>query len=232
MLQRTFRHRTERTSTRALVTLCTIAALSASVSLAPSTGRAQSAHTDGVYGRLRRDTVFVLEAGGGVGFAGGEVRPAFSTAFRVRALDTIGPMIAYQNAPSLTAGGARQDALGLGLDLRVLTLGRIFTDSERGPQTFDLWLDSIGLELGAAWLRPGAPWGQGSGIGFWLGGGMEVPLFWSEGNAFCLRLQARWTHSIASDALASGPAQDDAVLLTANLVVRLMANLGHIRSPR
>jgi hypothetical protein len=62
-------------------------------------------------------------------------------------------------------------------------MARIFSDLERGPRLLDLWLDSIGLELGAAWLRPGAPVHQGSGVGFWLGAGMELPLFWSSGDA-------------------------------------------------
>lgn len=191
--------------------------------------RAQSAtNDDGVYGRLRRDTVFVLEGGGGFAVGGGEVRPSFNGTVRARALDTIGLFAAYQNAP----GASRSDALGLGLDLRILTMARIFSDLERGPRLLDLWLDSIGLELGAAWLRPGAPVHQGSGVGFWLGAGMEVPLFWSSGDAFCLRLQGRWTHSSAFDGLASGPVQDDSFTLSANLVVRLMANLGHVRSGR
>lgn len=202
--------------------------------LAPLRARAQpraepaAPSDDGVYGRLRRDTVLSLEAGAGVAFVAGEVRPAVAGALRARALDTIGPFVAYQFVP----GASRQDALGLGLDLRVLTLARIFSNLERGPRTLDLWLDSIGLELGAAWIRPGAPWGSGSGVGWWLGGGMELPVYWSSGDAFCLRLQARWVHSSITDALATGLVSDDSVQITANLVLRLMANLGHVRSTR
>lgn len=211
----------------AFVTFVAFVALS---SLVSREARAQSGAVapsdDGVYGRLSRDTVFVLEAGGGVAFTPNtdSVRPSFNGTFRVRALDTIGLFASYQNAP----GASRYDALGLGLDLRILTLGRIFSDLERGPRTLDLWLDSIGLELGAAWTQPGAPLHQGSGVGLWLGGGMELPLYWNSGDAFCLRLQGRWTHSSAFDGLASSAGQDDSFTLSANLVVRLMAHTGHV----
>lgn len=215
-------------SLRAFV-LLTVVGLCPSAAFAQSSSReAPAPNDDGVYGRLRRDTVFVIEGGGGFALTNNEVRPSFNGTLRARALDTIGLFAAYQNAP----GASRSDALGLGLDLRILTLGRIFSDLERGPRLLDLWLDSIGLELGAAWTRPGAALNQGSGVGFWLGGGMELPLFWSSGDAFCLRLQGRWTHSSAFDGLASGPFQDDSFTLSANLVVRLMANLGHVRSGR
>jgi len=199
------------------------------MALAQSSSRTAVAPSDdGIYGRLRSDTVWVIEGGGGVAWTNPDLRPSFNGTLRVRALDTFGLFAAYQNAP----GASRSDALGFGLDLRILTLARIFSDLERGPQWLDLWLDSIGIELGAAWMRPGDPLHQGSGIGWWLGGGMDLPLFWSAGDAFCLRLQGRWTHSSPFDALASGPQQDDSFTLSANLVGRFMAHVGHVRTGR
>jgi hypothetical protein len=181
---------------------------------------------DGVYGRLSRDTTLSVEVGGGLGLSNGAPRGAFTTTLRARSLDTGGVFLAYQLAP----GDRRHDALALGLDLRMLTLARIFQDMERGPRTLDLFLDSIGLELGAAWVRPGLPWGQGSGIAWVLGAGAEIPLAWRAGDAMCLRAGVRWVHSTGADALAPSATPDDAVFVTATLVLRAMANLGHVRS--
>ncbi len=181
---------------------------------------------DGVYGRLSRDTVLSIEAGGGLGLSNGEPRGAFASTLRARALDTGGVFLSYQLAP----GDPRHDAIALGLDLRMLTLARIFQDMERGPRTLDLFLDSIGLELGAAWVRPGLPWGRGSGIAWVLGTGAELPLAWRSGDAVTLRAGVRWVHSTGSDALAPSATSDDAVFVTASLVLRAMANLGHVRS--
>jgi hypothetical protein len=183
---------------------------------------------DGVYGRLANDTVLSAEVGGGLALSNGELRGAFAATLRARALDTGGLFVGYQIAP----GAIRHDALSLGLDLRPLTLARIFQDWERGPRTLDLFIDSIGLELGAAWVRPGLAWGNGSGIAWVFGAGAEVPLWWSSGNAVCLRAHVRWTHAAPSDALAPSSAQDDSLFVTANLVFRAMANLGHVRTVR
>jgi hypothetical protein len=192
---------------------------------------AQSEGPDGVYGRLRADGTLSIEAGAGVLLDGRGARPWFDATARARYLDTAGLFVAY----GIGVGGARYDALTLGVDLRPLMLARFFSDLERGPQTVDLVLDSIGLEMGVAWLRPGETFRAGSGFALMLGTGVEFPLYWQRGNGLTLRLAVRWVHSTASD--SQGPATGataamepaasaEAALLTLDLVGRGMTRLG------
>lgn len=183
---------------------------------------------DGVYGRLSSDSVLSAEVGGGIAFASGTVAPALSASLRFRALDTGGVFVFYQNAIGTSAGAARNDALGLGLDLRPLTLARIFQDWERGPRALDLFLDSIGLELGASVVNIGANWGTQSGLAWVLGTGFEYPLWWGSSTALTLRLSARWIHAHPSDAWVASLAPSDTVSVTGLLVLRTMVNLGHV----
>lgn len=209
-----------------MIATCTLAA-------APREAAAQ-APPDGIWGRLRADAVFSLEAGGGVAVVADAARPVVSGVFRVRALDTAGLFAAYQYA----FVGPRYDALALGVELRPLMLARIFSDAEHGPRWVNLMLDSIGIELGGAWIRPGDPWGAGSGAGFHLGGGVELPFAWNEGNGLAVRLGVRWTHATGFDAqgpaAAAGattsggapPPAGESVAFTLSLVGRVMARLG------
>ncbi|MDP3274896.1 MAG: hypothetical protein Q8Q09_06830 [Deltaproteobacteria bacterium] len=189
---------------------------------------AHAQRVDGVYGRLDHDTALSVEAGGGIAVSNGALRPGFSATIRARALDTLGLFAGYDHA----FGAVRHDAISLGLDLRVLTLGRIFSDLERGPRTLDLFLDSITLELGASLVRPGERWGQGSGIAWIVGGGAELPLYWNQGTALMFRASVRWIHASAFDPHAPSAQADDAVFVTGSLVLRTMASLGHTRTTR
>ena len=192
--------------------------------------------SDGVYGRLSADTVLSAEIGGGISIASNPVSPTIaptiaptvSTSLRVRALDSAGIFVFYQNA----FGPTRNDALGLGLDLRPLMLARIFQDWERGPRTLDLFIDSIGLELGLSVQNIGAQWGATSGLSWVFGAGAEVPLVWGASTALCLRLSARWLHSHPSDVWAATVGPNDTVSINMLLVLRTMTNVGHVGSGR
>lgn len=187
--------------------------------LAPRAARAQE--PDGVYGRLRADAVLSLEAGGGVALLRDGARPALAVTARARALDMAGFFLGYERA----FGATRRDAAALGVELRPLMLGRIFTDNERGPRWLDLTVDSLGLEMGAALLQPGEAWRAGAGVAFVLGTGVDLPLAWSRGDGLLLRVGVRWTHARAWD--AQGPGDDaDTVAFTLNLVGRAMTRLG------
>lgn len=194
----------------------------------PSLARAQGA--DGVYGRLSRDAVFSGDLHGGVLLgtlrgpspepppAGGIAAPAVALTLRARALDMSGVFVGYHFA---FAGAERRDALSVGVDFRPFYFGRLFSDLEHGPRALDLFIDSIGLDLGVSWWRPGA---QGSGFAFVLGTGAELPLVWSDETAqgLTVRLGVTWHHAIAGDVL--GPGGDgNALLVTLGLVGRLTA---------
>ena len=182
------------------------------------------AGVDGAYGRLRADTTLSLEAACGIGVVGNEVRPAFSAGARIRALDMTGVFISYDAA----FGSTRADALGVGVDLRPLMFARIFSNWEVGPRWLDLMVDSIGIELGVALRDLGATWNAGSGLGFVLGGGVELPLVWSDGTGLTARLGVRWIHSDPWD--AEGAQTPDMVQFTLGIVGRTMVNLGLVRA--
>ncbi len=184
---------------------------------------------DGVYGRLRGDAALSLEAGGGVAFAPDGVRPAIGVTARARFLDMAGIFLTYDNAP----GATRLDALSLGVDLRPAMFGRIFSDLEHGPRFLDLFVDSIGVDVGLAWVRPGDAWGAGSGLAWVFGGGFDLPLVWSRGSGLTLRIGARWIHAAEWDAQRPGvgvTSGETGVLYIA-LVGRTMARLGLVGAP-
>ncbi len=193
---------------------------------------AQRPSVDGVYGRLGGDTVFSIEAGGSIGVHTDGARGGFSVLARARALDMAGLYVGYERA----FGATRHDAIVLGVDFRPLMLARIFQDWERGPQWFDLFIDSIGFDLGGAWMRPGDAWRAGSGFAWQFGGGVEFPLVWSRASGMMLRFATRWTHAADWDAQAPGVgvASPEAVTFSLSIVVRGLARLGLLasRQPR
>lgn len=212
-----------RTSSHALVASLVAMAM-------PAVAHASDVITpDGVYGRLRGDTALSIEAGGGVGFVPDGVRPNIEVTARARYLDMTGIFLAYDNAP----GASRFDALSGGFDLRPLMFARIFSDWEHGPRFLDLMLDSIGVDFGIAWVRPGEVWNAGSGLSFLFGGGVDLPLAWSNGTGLALRVSARWIHAVQWDpqSAGTGPFAGEGVLLNVSLVGRTTARLGLVGAP-
>jgi hypothetical protein len=196
-----------------------------------ATARAQQrpALNDGVYGRLSADSVLSAEAGAGVTVtpsATTVASPAASATVRFRALDSAGLFLFYQSSFTAT----RNDALGLGVDLRPLTLARIFQDWERGPRALDLFVDSIGLELGVSVLNVGGAWGVNSGLAWVFATGAELPLWWGASSALCLRGSVRWLHSHPSDAAVASAQASDSLTVAGLLVFRTMVNVGHLRA--
>ncbi len=167
----------------------------------PSTARAQRDEVDGVYGRLDGDLVLSAELLGSVADTSSGTTGAASVALRGRYLDMTGVALGYDRALSST----RLDAAWAAVDFRPAWLARLTNDLEHGPRWLDLMLDSIGIELGAAWVRPGASSQSGAGLGFVLGGGFELPLVWSRGDGIMLRVGTRWITAAPWDALGTGP---------------------------
>ncbi|MDP9035455.1 MAG: hypothetical protein M3O50_11665 [Myxococcota bacterium] len=143
--------------------------------------------TEPSYGRLDGDVTFVLEAG----IAIGPRNPRGLGGARLRYLDTAGWFMTYEDAGFVGAESAPQRVLATGCEMRPLFLFRWLRDYETKRPFFDLVVDSIGIELGAAFAqragssfssRPELQAGLGfevplsaSGTGFWLDvhGGMR-----------------------------------------------------------
>jgi hypothetical protein len=197
--------------------------------VAPSARASDVVMPDGVYGRLRGDTALSIEAGGGLAIAPDGARPNIEVTARARYLDMAGVFLSYDNAP----GATRFDGLSLGIDLRPAMFARIFSDLEHGPRFLDLMLDSIGFDFGTAWMRPGDPWGNGSGFAWLFGGGIDLPLVWSNGSGLLLRLSVRWLHSTPWDPQRAGldRGAGEGVLIDLSFVGRTTARLGLVGAP-
>lgn len=187
-----------------------------------ASARAQSS-ADGVYGRLSGDLVLSVEGHGGVMHTAGGTEGALGAALRARSLDMTGVALGYDRA----LGAARYDALWAAVDLRPAFFARWASDLERGPRWVDLLLDSLGIELGAVWVRPGADGLRG--FGMVLGGGVEIPLVWRGGDGATLRLGARYFAVRPWDQRGTGR-DDSAVEITAGLVLRQTVTGGLVRA--
>jgi hypothetical protein len=178
--------------------------------LAPLPAAAQTS-SDGVYGRLRGDA----DTGAWSGAA--------SFALRARALDMVGVVLGYDRALS----GPRFDYAFAAVDFRPAFFARWSLNLEHGPGWLDLFLDSIGLELGAAWVRPGST--DATGVGFVIGGGADLPIYIGDRSVWSLRLAAR--HLSAKPWYAQGTGRDDsAVEVLAGVVFRTMVGAGLTRA--
>lgn len=187
---------------------------------ASSTASAQTA--DGVYGRLRGDLSLSVEVLGGAADTGAW-SGAGSVAVRARSLDMVGAVIGYDRAFT----GARYDLLFAAVDFRPAFFARWSSDLEHGSRWLDLFVDSIGIELGAAWLRPGSS--DGSGFGFVLGGGADLPLHVGTTTLWSLRLATRYI--AAKPWFTQGTGRDDsAIELLAGLVFRATVDAGLVRA--
>jgi len=184
-------------------------------------GVAQS--VDGVYGRLSGDLVLSVEGHGAMLSTASQTVPAVGAVLRARTLDMTGLALGYDRAVQ----GARYDVLWAAVDLRPAFLARLVSDLQHGPRWLDLVLDSLGVELGGAWVRPGSDGLRG--FGMVLGGGVELPLWWRGGDGVTLRLGARYMAVRPWDQRGSGR-DDSAVEITAGLVLRQMVQSGLIRA--
>jgi hypothetical protein len=176
---------------------------------------------DAVNNRLRGDLALSAEVLGGVVDAGA-LSGMGSIALRARSLDMVGVVIGYDRA----LGGPRFDHAFAAVDFRPAFFARWAYDLERGPGWLDLFVDSIGLELGAAWVRPGSS--DASGVAFVLGGGADLPVYIGEDTAWSIRVATRYLAAKPWDAQGTGR-DDSAVELLAGVVFRTMVRAGLTR---
>ena len=188
--------------------------------LALSTRTASAQQRDGAYGRLDGDVALSVGVNGGV-VLDDRVHPSVtgsaSLELRARILDSGGLFAAGEWRPE---GDSR---VIVGVDLRPLFLGRFLLGLESGFQWFDLLLDSIGIDVGAAI----GPFDRDVGAGVAIGFGLDVPLYLPErtsGGVF-LRLGARYVTASALDQAAPRGGTTDWVFL-AGLDVRAFVQTG------
>jgi hypothetical protein len=183
-------------------------------------GRAHAQQGDGAYGRLDGDLALSAGVNGGV-VIDDRVHPAptgsVSLELRARILDSGGLFAAGEWRPE---GDSR---VIVGVDVRPFFLPRFLLGLESGFQWFDLLLDSIGVDIGAAM----GPFDHDAGVGLAIGFGLDVPLFLPErtsGGVF-LHLGARYVTASAFDQVAPLGGTTDWVLL-AGLDVRAFVATG------
>lgn len=180
---------------------------------------------DVFYGRMRGDMVLSIDANASVlARSNRGVEAGFSVVGRARFMDMMGIALGYDR--SLSAD--RWDALWLSTDLRPTYASRVNFDQQHGPRWLDLMVDSIGLEFGVGWIRPGASVERGAGFGYVLGTGIEFPLYWEHGTALMLRLAGRFTTSSPWDAQGAGTEDEHVWQGSLGLVFRGITHTGLI----
>lgn len=185
---------------------------------------------DGVYRRFDHDLMLTFGVGGGIVLAD-EDEPALVLDLRARVIDAGGLVLSYRHAPE------SKNQIFVGFELKPLWPALFLTSNSTGREWLDLFLQSIGVELGVAMMPIGdddAKTGYGLGIGVSL----EVPLSLPSktSGAFhraALRLAARRV-----DATRSYLGTDDgrdrsewSLLATLQIVVGVGANT-HAEPPR
>lgn len=187
--------------------------------------RTERTSDDGVWGRFGSDLVLSIGANAGIGLgdpvlsARGSSDPTFSLdlELRLRVIDTAGIVLAPEWRPD---GASRLIAA---VDLRPIFLARFLFGFGSGDRYVDLFLDSIGLDLGATIFAPDGRVAVAWAIGF----GADVPLWVPPEitGALALRLAARWTGAGSADVWGPNRAVDDWTI-HAGLLVRFHANVG------
>lgn len=180
---------------------------------------ASAAKADGVYGRFAGEFTGAAGLGGGVLFGDSDAEGALTAELRMRFLDAAGPFVAGTWVP----GGAGQWIVGA--ELRPLFPALVFAGFASGSEWFDLWIQSLSVELGVSLAEQ-----QGSfGAALLVGLGIEVPLVlpsqWA--NGVFLRLQGRHRSS-SSRAVAGVPGGVDEWFAGGVLVVRWSMSTGWV----
>ncbi len=160
----------------------------------PTTAHANA--SEDPYGRLATETTLTLGLGAGAQLT--ENQSFLSLVdLRWRYLESVGVVL----NPELRASG--DVAFHLGIEVRPLFWWRFLQGRQVGTRFVDEWIDSIGFEMGASYIREDSA----SKPGWMLGLGCDLP-FWHfrEPQAVFLHVGLRYVHSLASD--YGGSSQD------------------------
>ncbi len=171
---------------------------------------------DGLYGRWDQDLVLALGAGGGATIAPGDADPVAVGDVRLRFLGAAGPVVSGAWAPDATPH------LFVGAELRPLFPALFLLDYSTNKPFVDLLLQSISVELGAAFLLDGQ-----RSTGFGVGLALEIPLVYPTvfAQGLWLRLGARRVIAPSEWASINGPGRSHWVAM-ATLVVALGIDAG------
>lgn len=164
---------------------------------------------DESYGRIDGD----ISASAGVGATFAPRGPRAALDLRVRYLWTAGVFATYEDGSLFASGAEPRRALATGLELRPLFIARWLQGLEFGNGYLDLALDSVGLELGVAFLEPEGR-GFGSKTGLQAGIGLQLPLLpRATGPMIGVHGGARWSDSALAGHDLEGPADRSLYLL-------------------
>jgi hypothetical protein len=157
--------------------------------------------TDTSYGRVQGDLAVVVGAGATVADRG----PRGEAELRLRYLETAGLFASYEDGVMLGSKAEPQRVLAAGLELRPLFLFRWLKGHETSRAMLDLLVDSIGLELGAAFQQPYGTSFE-SRPALQLGLMLEVPLFAkASGPWLAFHGGVRWSDNAISGGTIAGP---------------------------
>lgn len=125
---------------------------------------------DSTYGRLEGDVAFAI----GAGATFGARAPRGTVDARIRYLEVVGLFGTYEDA--LGGRAEPERVVATGLEVRPLFFGRWLKGMRSGSPFLDLTLDSLALEIGAAFQEP-----RGASLGarpaLQTGAGLEFPIF-------------------------------------------------------
>jgi len=162
--------------------------LAGTVAAAFAGGARAEGNLDTTYGRLDGDLGLAFGAGATFGPSG----PRATLDLRLRYLDTAGISCSYEDAISATGSDPRR-VLAAGFELRPLFLARWLVGDEFAVPRLDLFVDSLGLELGTFFEQPSAgSFGLAPGLQASLG--LEVPVLTrASGPWIAFHGGARWS---------------------------------------
>jgi hypothetical protein len=126
---------------------------------------------DTSYGRVDGDLTFAV----GLGAAFGSEGPRGAGDLRVRYLESAGVFAGYEERAALDSSADLRRVVSTGVELRPFFFLRWLQGHETRRARWDMLVDSIGLELGGAFVQP-AGGGFASQPGVQAGLGIEAPL--------------------------------------------------------
>ncbi len=153
------------------VCVVSLAAFAVLVTTMPRSLRAAEA-VDTSYGRIDGD----LSVAVGAGVMAGPRGPRGAAELRLRYLWTAGVFATYEDGATFGSKAEPKRVLATGVEFRPLFLARWLKGFELGSPRVDLTLDSLAIEVGAAFMQPqGAAFGARPGLQTGLG--IEIPVF-------------------------------------------------------
>jgi hypothetical protein len=148
---------------------------------------------DTAHGRFDGDLAIAPSVGATFGPRG----PRVAADARFRYLSTAGLFVTYEDGPLVGSRAEPRRVFATGVELRPLFLARWARGWEIGEPRVDLLIDSLALEIGAAFSgRPGLQAGLG----------LEIPLFARATGLFIgVHGGARWSDTALSGGPLAGP---------------------------